>query len=63
MCENLRMQVAKRQWISVDAKKGRMLAPASRHNKLGTQATLGWGKEDIGSLQEKGAHGLVAERE
>lgn len=45
-------------------REGRMLAPASRHSKykLGTHATFGWGEEDIGSLQEKWAHGLPAER-
>jgi hypothetical protein len=44
-------------------REGRVLAPTSRHSKykLRTHATLGWGKEDIGSLQEKVAHGLGAE--
>lgn len=44
-------------------REGRVLAPASWHSKykLGTHGTLGWGKEDTGSLQEKGTHGLIAD--
>lgn len=62
ICENLRIGVVEGQWLSVDG-KGR--GDASRHSKykLGAHATLRWDEEDIGSLHEKGACGLVAEEE
>lgn len=47
--------------MSVD---GNERVEASRHSKykLGAHATLRWDEGDFGSLQEKGACGLIAER-